>query len=100
MTAIDTNILVYAHRAETHLHKAAFQELGDISQSGRQWALPIFCVAEFLRVVTHRGAFTPPLKIGEALGFIESLPDSYRLKSTVGIALGPPRVAFENGACG
>ena len=60
MIAIDTNILVYAHRSETDLHSAATAELVALAEGVAPWGLPIFCVTEFMRVVTHRRVFNPP----------------------------------------
>lgn len=50
MIAVDTNILIYAHRGETELHEAAASRLVDLSEGAERWALPVFCVTEFLRV--------------------------------------------------
>ena len=35
--------------------------------------MPIFCITEFLRVVTHRRVFNPPSTISQAVDFIEAL---------------------------
>ena len=55
MIAVDTNILVYAHRAEMDLHPCAAARLTALAEGDALWALPVFCVTEFLRVVTHPG---------------------------------------------
>ena len=73
MIAVDTNILVYAHRFECDLHTAAFNELAALAEGRRQWAIPIFCVSEFVRVVTHRRVYSPPSTIAEAMGFVRKL---------------------------
>lgn len=73
MIAVDTNILVYAHRAEYDLHVPAFRELAALAEGKRQWALPIFCIAEFVRVVTHGRIFTPPSTTAEAMDFVRQL---------------------------
>jgi len=57
--AVDTNVLVYAHRAELAEHSAARGALETLTATGQPWALPWPCVYEFLRVVTHPRAFTP-----------------------------------------
>ena len=54
MIAVDTNVLVYAHRVETDLHAVAVAELVGLGEGEDLWALPVFCITEFLRVVTHR----------------------------------------------
>ena len=73
MIAVDTNVLVYAHRTETELHHAAAATLADLAAGAAPWALPIFCITEFLRVVTHRRVLNPPSTISQAVAFIEAL---------------------------
>ena len=73
MIAVDTNILIYAHRGETELHSPAASRLTALAQGVERWALPIFCVTEFMRVVTHRSAFNPPSTVAQATAFIEGI---------------------------
>ena len=73
MIAVDTNVLVYAHRAEMELHASAAARLSALAEGNETWALPVFCVTEFLRVVTHPKVFNPPSTADEALGFIDEL---------------------------
>ena len=53
MLAVDTNVLVYAHRRETAEHTAASELVRNLAQSGDAWAIPWPCVYEFLSVVTN-----------------------------------------------
>ena len=73
MITVDTNILIYAHRGETNLHNRAVKRLTALAEGVERWALPIFCVAEFLRVVTHRKVFSPPSTISHATAFIQGI---------------------------
>lgn len=73
MIAVDTNILIYAHRAETELHATAAARLVALAEGAERWALPIFCVTEFIRVVTHRRVFNPPSTVAQAVAFVEGL---------------------------
>ena len=73
MIAVDSNVLVYAHRTETELHRIATGILVEIAEGPTPWALPIFCITEFLRVVTHRRVFNPPSSLSRAVGFIEDV---------------------------
>lgn len=73
MIAVDTNVLVYAHRAEMDLHASAADRLTALAEGDELWALPVFCVTEFLRVVTHPKVLNPPSTATEALGFIDEL---------------------------
>jgi uncharacterized protein len=52
MIAIDTNILVYAHRQDMPQHSAALQAIDLLGRSGQKWAIPWPCAHEFLAVVT------------------------------------------------
>ena len=71
MIAVDTNVLVYAHRAETELHEAATRRLVELAEGRGLWGLPVFCAGEFIRVVTHRRVFNPPSTLDEAIQFLE-----------------------------
>lgn len=73
MIAIDTNILIYAHRGETELHEAAVSRLVALAEGAEKWALPVFLVTEFLRAVTHPRVFDPASGVERATGFIQSL---------------------------
>lgn len=76
MIAIDTNVLVYAHRAETELHEQALSQLASLCEGADPWVLPVPCLTEFFRVVTHPRVFNPPSKLSEATDFIKAITDS------------------------
>jgi len=67
--AVDTNILVHAHRAESPWHEAAVTALADLATE--QWSLPWPCVAEFLSIVTHQRIFDPPTPLRDALKAVD-----------------------------
>ena len=73
MKALDTNILVYAHRTETPKHGIALDWILHLAEGSVPWGLPVFCIGEFIRVVTHRNVFEPPSTIEQAIGAVESL---------------------------
>ena len=54
MIAVDTNILVYAHRRESRPHDRASAFLRRIAEGDRAWGIPWPCCYEFLSVVTNR----------------------------------------------
>lgn len=76
MIAVDTNILIYAHRRETERHARALKELRALAEGDAPWGLPVFCIAEFIRVVTHLRVFTPPSDLRTALDFVDRLLES------------------------
>jgi uncharacterized protein len=52
MIAIDTNVLVYAHRQDSPFHSAALAALTQLGLSKRQWGIPWPCIHEFISIVT------------------------------------------------
>lgn len=71
MTAVDTNILVHAHRKDSKAHDLARTCLQVLAESPLAWAIPWPCVHEFLAVVTNRRIFSNPSSIAEAAAQIE-----------------------------
>ena len=53
MIAVDTNLLVYAHRREPRHHAAAAALLRTLAEGDAPWAIPWPCCYEFLSVVTN-----------------------------------------------
>jgi uncharacterized protein len=51
--AVDTHILVYAHRADSPFHDRARSTLESLAAGPRPWAIPWPCAHEFFAVVTH-----------------------------------------------
>ena len=76
MIAVDSNVLVYAHRTETRLHDKALEKLTALAEGDAPWGAPTFVLAEFVRVVTHARIFTPPTSLDVAFAFISQLLDS------------------------
>ena len=70
MIAIDTHILVYAHRRESPWHDVAFRRLAELAASPVSWAIPLHCLVEFYATVTR--AYRPPSTPGEAIDQIET----------------------------
>jgi toxin-antitoxin system PIN domain toxin len=78
--AVDTNILVYAHRTEAPEHERALSWLTRLAEGDTPWGLPVFCLGEFVRVVTHRAIFDPPSSIKQAVGALEGLLETPGLR--------------------
>jgi toxin-antitoxin system PIN domain toxin len=74
--AVDTNILVYARRAEMPFHNAARDLLRQLSEGETAWAVPWPCLYEYVRVVTHPRVFDPPTTLEAALSDVEHLLSS------------------------
>jgi toxin-antitoxin system PIN domain toxin len=76
MIAVDTNILLYAHRADSEWHEAAFSAIALLAESRQAWAIPWPCVHEFLAIATHRRIYAPPTPLSAALDQIEAWLES------------------------
>ncbi len=53
MLAVDTNVLVYAHRREAREHAVAKKLLAALAEGSERWAIPWPCLYEFISVVTN-----------------------------------------------
>lgn len=67
MIAVDTNLLVYAHREDSSFHRPAARAMSQLAEGRSPWAIPWACVHEFLGVVTHPRIYTPPTPLAAAL---------------------------------
>ena len=67
MIAVDTNILVYAHRPDSPHSAAAAAELAWLVGSPGPWAVAWPCAHEFLAVVTSTRVFPVPTPLPRAL---------------------------------
>ena len=72
MIAVDTNILVYAHRAESTFHIQAFACLRSLAEGSQRWAIPVSCLHEFLAVVTNPKIFNPASTCEQAIAQIDA----------------------------
>ena len=92
MIAIDTNLLVYAHREDAKFHAEANTALVKLATGTERWAVPWPCAHEFVAIVTHPKIYKTPTPlelalqalaelnacptlefIGEAEGYLDSL---------------------------
>jgi len=72
MIALDTNILVYAHRDDSEWHQAASRCLRDLAEAAPAWAIPWACIHEFLAIVTNPRIFVRPTPIAVALETVDA----------------------------
>jgi hypothetical protein len=87
LIAVDTNILVYAHRRDSEWHEPAAACVRDLAEGAASWALPWPCLHEFLAIVTHERIYTPATTAAKALeqigAWLES-PSVVLLSETAG----------------
>ena len=86
MIAVDTNLLVYAHRAESEWHERAAACIRERAEARTLWAIPWPCIHEFLAIVTHPRIWDPPTPTEAALEQLEAWLES---PSLVLLAEGP-----------
>jgi hypothetical protein len=70
--AVDTNILVYAHRADATWHERAAEVVAELAEGSAPWAIPWPCVHEFLAIVTHPRIYAPPTPLARAIEQVEA----------------------------
>jgi len=76
MIAVDTNILVYAHRADSEWHAAAAGAVASLANGAEPWAIPWPCIHEFLAIVTHPRIFSPPTPLARAIDQVDAWSES------------------------
>lgn len=76
MIAVDTNILVYAHREDADWHDRAASAVARLAESPREWAIPWPCLHEFLAIVTHPRIFRTPTPVDLAMSQVEAWLES------------------------
>ena len=76
MIAVDTNILVYAHREDSPFHNAAFARMVELAEGASTWAIPWPCVHEFLAIVTHPRIYAPPTPLNRAIDQVDAWCES------------------------
>ena len=72
MIAVDTNLLVYAHRVENEWNERASEVVRELAEGAAAWGLPWQCIAEFYGVVTHPNIYKPPSPAAVAFAQIEA----------------------------
>jgi toxin-antitoxin system PIN domain toxin len=76
MIAVDTNILVYAHREDSQFHKKAYESIIELAEGRSPWAIPWPCIHEFLAITTHPKIFSPPTPLSAAIDQVEAWIES------------------------
>ena len=76
MIAVDTNILVYAHREDSPFHEAALKQTTALAEGPAAWAIAWPCIHEFLAIVTHPRIYSPPTPMNLALDQVEAWLES------------------------
>lgn len=75
MIALDTNLLVYAHREDSPHHPLALKAVTAAVTGRGPCGIPWPCLHEFLAVVTHPRIYAPPTSLPVALEAVRALVD-------------------------
>ena len=78
MIAIDTNLLVYAHRAVCPEHMRAQKAIESAASDPQGWGIALPSIAEFWSVVTHPSCQGGPSSPEETSGFLRALIETGR----------------------
>jgi uncharacterized protein len=76
LIAVDTNVLVYAHKQGAPFHAQAKTALSRLAESPVGWAIPWACLQEFYAVVTHPRIYAPSSSGKQALDQIAAWASS------------------------
>lgn len=76
MIAIDTNILVYAHRRDSEWHEPAAELIKRLAEDRIEWAIPWPCIHECFAIVTHPRIYDPPTTTAQAVAQVSAWLDS------------------------
>ena len=90
MIAVDTHLLVYAHRRGLTQHRAAQRVIERASNDPRGWGISIQSVGEFWSVVTHPAAAGRPSSLRRATAFLRNL------REQGGMQVWTPGVGFDD----
>jgi toxin-antitoxin system PIN domain toxin len=58
--AVESNVLIYAHRGDMQQHEAALACIRELGESGKPWTIPWPCLHELIGVVTNPRVFGTP----------------------------------------
>ena len=94
MIAVDSNILVYAHKRDAPFSAQARAALADLAGSAGSWAIPWPCMHEFFSVVTHPRVFSPPSSTAQAIAQLAAWADAPNVRL---LSEGPDHLATVSG---
>ncbi len=76
MIAVDSNLLIYAHREDSPWHDSAYACIMELAEGQEPWAVPWPCIHEFLAIVTHPRIYDPPTPLERALSQVDAWMES------------------------
>lgn len=80
MIAVDTNILVYAHRNDVIWNDNATACINKLVTGSSTWTIPWPCAHEFIGVVTNKRVYDLPTPLDMAFAQLEAWSSSGKLR--------------------
>jgi len=74
--AVDTNLLVHAHRRDSQFHGSARDCLAELSERAPSWSIPWPCLHEFLAIVTHPRVYRPASTLEQGMKQVDAWLES------------------------
>jgi len=89
MIALDTNLLVHAHRRDASLHKKTMSSIGYLAEAPRPWAICYHSLIEFYGIVTQPRIWREASTAQQAIDQIHAWKESptLRILSDTGASL-------------
>ena len=78
--AVDSNLLIWAHRRDSPWHEAAGEAIRQLAEGPAPWAIPWPCIHEFLAIVTHHRIYDPPSTNEQAAAQVAAWVESPSLR--------------------
>jgi toxin-antitoxin system PIN domain toxin len=72
LIAVDTNVLVYAHRADSEWHETAQLTMRSLAEGRTAWGIPWPCIHEFVAITTHPRIYAPPSTSQQAVDQVDA----------------------------
>ena len=80
MIAVDTNILVYAHRRDSEWFQPASAAIRGLAEGTAPWCIPWPSIHEFLAIVTNPRIYKPSTPLSAAIRQVEFWMESPTLR--------------------
>lgn len=80
MIALDTNILVHAHRQDAGLHGRARETVRELAEAPAPWGICYHSLVEFYAITTRRGLWDVPSTPEQAIDQIAAWRESPTLR--------------------
>jgi toxin-antitoxin system PIN domain toxin len=80
MIALDSNLLVYAHRRDSEWFAETHAQIAELASGRQAWAIPYPCIHEFLRNVTDPRIYPDPTPLDRAFDQLRAWNDAPTLR--------------------